>query len=177
MSKKITQIKTELQRWADQIHRRTMGIPTMRRITIMPQLWLGGQYNLRGFRKLKDLGVTAIVNMRTSSYHKEEIEKHIKFLHLPTIDHTAPSLENLQRGVEFITQEIQNGGRVYIHCKAGEGRGPSMALAYLISTGLTYEGALAFVRKVRTFVKPTQVQEARLREFESLIERVEDVKK
>lgn len=171
MKHKLNQIKTELQRWADQIHRRTMGLPTMRRIKIMPQLWLGGQYNLRGFRKLKDLGVTAIINMRTSAYHKDEIEKHIKFLHLPTIDRDAPSLENLQKGVAFIKSELENGGRVYIHCKAGEGRGPSMALAYLISTGLTYEGALAFVRKVRTFVKPTQVQENRLREFESLLKR------
>jgi len=92
----------------------------------------------------------------------------VRLLHLPTPDQQAPSLEHLQAGVDFITQEIKNNGLVYVHCAHGEGRGPSMVIAYLISTGMTYDDALKQVIAVRGFVKPTPPQVIRLKEFEEV---------
>ncbi|MBA3551153.1 dual specificity protein phosphatase family protein, partial [Patescibacteria group bacterium] len=60
------------------------------------------------------------------------------------------------------------GGKVYIHCRFGEGRGPTMAIAYLISTGLTLEHAIELVKKVRIFIRPTVVQIEQLKKFETL---------
>jgi len=163
-------LKIEIERWSDHLYRRKSGLPLMRRSIITPQLYLGGQYNLKGFSKLKELGVTAVVNMRTNSIHKDFNFKDFKYLHLPTPDLTAPSIESLKKGTKFIKSEIVKGGKVYIHCRGGEGRGPSMIIAYLMSTGLTYEDAFMQVKKVRVFIRPTKVQINRLKEFETQLQ-------
>lgn len=93
----------------------------------------------------------------------------LEVLHLPTRDRQAPTLDHLKQGIKFISQEIEKGGKVYVHCFWGEGRGPTMALAYLISKGLNLEDAMAEVKRVRTFVKPTKVQIRRLKELEQLL--------
>ncbi|HEX8018609.1 protein-tyrosine phosphatase family protein [Mucilaginibacter sp.] len=58
---------------------------------------------------------------------------------------------------------MTEGGTVYIHCRQGSGRGPTMAIAYLISTGLTYEDAFSLVKKVRTFINLCPGQLVRLK--------------
>lgn len=158
-------LNIQLQRFIDHSYRSLTGLPTLKRSSITPELYLGGQYNINSLNRLKKLGVTSIVNMRTRSIHTIAPEG-VKILHLPTPDMHAPTLEDLQKGVAFIQQEIDNGGKVYIHCQFGEGRGPTMAIAYLISTGLTLEDALAQVKKVRIFIDPTRPQIEQLKKFE-----------
>ncbi|HYD35402.1 MAG TPA: dual specificity protein phosphatase [Vitreimonas sp.] len=158
----------DLQRVTDHIWRRIAGVPTLRRSMITPQLYLGGQHSRRrGLHFFKRWGITAIVNMRTRSLDLSK-EGWIKTLHLPTPDLHAPTIAQLKQGVAFIDDEIEQGGKVYIHCAHGEGRGPTMIIAYLISTGLTYQDAFALVKKVRTFIRPTRVQIQRLLEFAKL---------
>lgn len=154
-----------LQRGFDHTYRRLIGVPTLQNSEITPQLYLGGQYSPRGFKILKKRGVTGIVSLRIRARQGLPDLGEIQFLHLPTIDMTAPSLKNLQKGVEFIDLHIKAGGRVYVHCAAGEGRGPSMAAAYLISTGLTPEDAWKQIRQVRRFIRPNAEQQSRLEEF------------
>ena len=81
-------------------------------------------------------------------------------------DNTPPPLDVLIEGADFADSEIKNGGKVYIHCRQGLGRGPTMMIAYLIRTGLTYEDAYNMVRRVRTFINPRPGQIARLKELE-----------
>lgn len=145
-----------------------MGLPLNRFSMITPQLFLGGQFNERGLRLMVDRGITAVVNMRSSRKLKVEDFGQIKMLHLPTVDQEAPSLEHLEKGVKFIAQEIQEGGKVYVHCHYGEGRGPSMVVAYLLSTGLVLEDALLTIQKVRSFIKITSPQLEQLKRFEQL---------
>jgi len=150
----------------DQSYRLLMGIPTLKRSQITASLFLGGQYNLRGLKLLKEMGITAIINMRIHSIYKEAHFEGLKYLHLPTPDNTAPALEDLVAGAEFACTEIDKGGRVYIHCRQGLGRGPSMAMAYLLKKGATYDDALAMIKRVRTFINPTRTQVNRLKELE-----------
>lgn len=88
-----------------------------------------------------------------------------KTIHLPTIDHTAPTLLQLKTGVNFIHKEIKDGGKVYIHCRMGEERGATMIVAYLISTGMTLEDALSLVKSIRKFVNPRKMQLEQLAVF------------
>jgi dual specificity MAP kinase phosphatase len=118
----------------------------------------------------EEWGVTAIVNMRTHSIHKDFKTVPLKILHLPTPDYYAPTQKQLEKGVKFIQNEVDEGGKVYIHCRQGEGRGPTMAIAYLISTGLTLEHAIQLVKKVRTFIHPTKDQLKALRNFEKIFD-------
>ncbi len=158
-----------MQRLTDNVHRMYAGIPTLKRCKITAQLFLGSQYSHIGLEKLRTLGITAIINMREHSDYEEARYKGIKYLHLPTVDNTPPTLQDLIRGADFADQEIRNGGKVYMHCKHGLGRGPTMAIAYLIKTGLTFDDAFALVKSIRTFIDPRPGQVARLRELEGRV--------
>ncbi len=159
-------IAIQIQRMGDHLWRKLFGLPQVRRSMITPQLYLGGQYGFRGIEQMKTNGITAIVSMRETSPEAEQLTE-FKVLHLPTKDRSAPKLVDLQKGAEFISEEIKKGGKVYVHCRYGEGRGASMAIAYLIFSGMTYSDAYELVLNVRTFIKPTPAQVARLKEFES----------
>jgi protein-tyrosine phosphatase len=156
----------QFQRLVDHAWRYTTGLPLAKRSVITPQLILGGQYGVRSMNTLRKLGVTAVVNMRMHSVHKDIAVKGLSILNLPTPDRHAPSLADLQKGVRFIESEIKRDGKVYIHCKYGEGRGPTMAITYLIYSGMTYDDAYTLVKNVRTFISPTKVQIDRMKEFE-----------
>ena len=150
----------------DNAHRVVTGLPRLDRSQITAHLFLGSQYNLLGLKKLKALGITAIVNMRTTNTYGDAAHESFKYLHLPTTDNTAPPLETLIKGAEFIDNEIKHGGVVYVHCRQGLGRGPTMALSYLIKFGMTYEDAFRMVRRVRKFINPQRSQVERLKELE-----------
>ena len=147
----------------DNAHRIITGLPRLSRSQLTSHLFLGSQYNLVGLKKLKALGVTAIVNMRMHNTYNEAVHEGIKYLHLPTVDNTPPPLEVLIKGADFIDEEIRNNGVVYVHCRQGLGRGPTMAMAYLIKLSMTYKEAYDMVRKVRIFINPRPGQVKRLR--------------
>jgi len=151
----------------DNFYRVIMGMPTLKRCQITADLFLGSQYNLVGLRKMKSLGITAIINMREHSVYSEAQYEGFSYLHLPTVDNTPPDLALLIKGADFADREIKKGGKVYIHCRQGLGRGPTMTIAYLLSTGLTYDDAFMLIKKVRTFINPRPSQIKRLKELET----------
>lgn len=165
----ITYCYIALIRLWDHSLRRVTGAPTMKRSEITPHLYLGGQYYRRGINTLKRIGITGIVNMREHSIKNQKGMEEIHHLHLPTKDLHAPSLADLKTGIAFIQQEIDKGGKVYVHCHWGEGRGPTMAIAYLISTGMLLEDAFMLVKQIRPFIKPTNPQMERLKELEKAL--------
>ncbi len=87
------------------------------------------------------------------------------FLWLPTIDHTAPSLDALALGVQKLRFCVSRGIKVYVHCKNGHGRAPTLVAAYYISTGLSAKAACKFVQKRRPEIHVEPIQMARLEEF------------
>lgn len=151
----------------DNFYRLIAGMPRLNRCQVTSHLFIGSQYNLLGLKKLKALGITAIVNMRMHATYNEAVHEGIKYLHLPTTDNTAPALEDLVKGADFIDQEIRNNGKVYVHCRQGLGRGPTMAMAYLIKLSMTYKEAFDMVQKVRIFINPRPPQKRRLKELET----------
>ncbi|PIO13039.1 hypothetical protein AB205_0038130 [Aquarana catesbeiana] len=61
----------------------------------------------------------------------------VEQLRLSTVDFTGvPSLENLQKGVEFVHRHQEKGHSVYIHCKAGRFRSATMVATYLIGVSV-----------------------------------------
>lgn len=158
-----------LWRLQDDWHLRNYGASRRKHSEVTTQLHVGGQHSRKGYKRLLKRGITAIVNMREEKYSDELKgiggERH---LHLPTIDHTPPSIEDMERGVNFIAREIEEyRGKVYIHCRAGIGRAPSMAAAYLISTGMTRKEALKTIERARPFISLNQNQKRVLDQFEA----------
>ena len=150
---------------ADHATRMIVGANIRRVSQITPQLHVGGQYRRRGWSLLTARGITAVVNMRIEFDDRKAGLAPPRYLYLPTVDDTAPSLEHLREGVAFIEHEIANGGSVYVHCGAGVGRAATMAVAYLVHTGLMPDRAWARVRKVRPFIRPSAVQVAQIERF------------
>lgn len=155
---------------ADHIVRIVTGAPIRSVSEITPQLHVGGQHRRRGWPRLDARGVTAVVNMRIEFDDNDAGIAPARYLHLPTVNDEAPTLEHLRTGSAFIAQEIQEEGVVYIHCRAGIGRAPTMAAAYLVSTGLTPHEAWAKVRAVRPFIRPRPEQVAQVERFADALE-------
>lgn len=145
--------------------------PIYSQCEITPNLFVGAQFRERGWRILQHWGITGVINMR-SEFDDRTLEIDMPaYIHLATPDDHAPTLDDLRRGVDFICAEINAGGKVYIHCGAGVGRAPSMAAAYLVSTGMTAQKAWDTIQARRTFIRPTQVQRKQLEEFASTFQK------
>lgn len=153
-------------RFVDQIYRLVSGAPLWRLSAVTPQLSLGGQHYPRGCARMRDFGISAVVNMREARFN--DVAQGIGGagrLHLPTIDNTPPSLADLCAGVAFAQAEIARGGKVYIHCGVGVGRAPTMLAACLIADGSTPADALNSIKAVRPFIHLTAGQSQALEDF------------
>lgn len=150
----------------DKIARWTTGVPLTRFSRYADGVILGGQPGRRGRDRLIAQGVTGFVNLRSEFDYAEAVTLDgVRYLHLPTDDETAPTLDHLHAGVAFMRDEIARGGRVYVHCWEGLGRGPTMLAAFFVAQGDTPDEAWARVLAVRPFVRPTRVQRDRLIAF------------
>lgn len=150
---------------ADHLVRIVTGAPIQDASQVTPSLHVGGQYHQRGWRRLRERGITSVVNMRTEFDDEAAGIAPPRYLHLPTVNDRPPSIEHLDVGVAFMQSEISNGGGVYVHCGAGVGRAPAMAAAYLVSTGLTAREAWEKIREARPFVRPKPSQVAQIQRF------------
>lgn len=141
------------------------GVPLLQYCQVTPQLYVGSQFNALGKRLLARQGINSCINMRIERDDARLGLALEHYLHLPTVDDAAPSLEHLDQGVEFIREVTTRGGKVYIHCGAGVGRAPTMAAAFLIAEGHSLDEALAMIRKVRPFITITEPQMAQLQRY------------
>ncbi len=113
-------------------------------------------------------GVGAVVNTceeyagPTEAYRLAGIEQ----LRLPTVDFTAPSLEDVERGVEFIEHQIQQGKDVYVHCKAGRARSATVVLCWLIKAkSMTPDQAQQRILERRPHANPRLAKRIVVQEF------------
>lgn len=153
---------------SDLVVRLTVGASPLRFTKIQHGLHVGGQYLGRGWRLLKQRGISAVINMRIEFDDEKAGIAPDRYLHLPTIDNTAPAIDHLKRGVDFIQQVVEEGGQVYIHCEAGVGRAPTMAAAYLVHQGMAPHAAWELLRRRRPFIRPTLTQIERIEAFAEL---------
>lgn len=87
------------------------------------------------------------------------------FLWLPTIDHTAPTLESLALGSQFLSFCVDQKIKVYVHCQNGHGRAPTLVAAYFISKGMSVKKAIKTIASKRPEIHIEPVQEAILKQF------------
>jgi dual specificity MAP kinase phosphatase len=92
--------------------------------------------------ELQPYNFGAVVNLR-SEYQDSFGEPLPKaYLWIPTEDFVNPAPELLLMGAQFIDGAVKAGNKVLIHCKMGIHRSGTMAVAYLIFTGLSKEAAI-----------------------------------
>jgi hypothetical protein len=135
---------------------------------VTPQLAVGGAFRKRQIKRLQHHGVTAVVDCREEARDDAEAlaSAGIKFLHIPTADRHGFTYEQMHEGVDWVLNHVANGGRAFLHCEHGVGRGPLMACAVLVAQGYTAPAALQIVRSGRWQALPNDRQLAALLRFE-----------
>lgn len=135
---------------------------------ITPQLAVGGAFRNSQIKSLKHRGVTAVVDCRLEAADDPAAlgQAGIQFLHLPTLDRHAFTYDQLHAGVDWVLDHVSTGGRAFLHCEHGVGRGPLMACAVLVAQGYSAPEALHIVRSARWQALPNDRQLAALLSFE-----------
>lgn len=92
------------------------------------------------------------------------------YLRLPTPDHQAPSQAQLRVAVDLIQTIVRQGKNVYIHCRNGHGRAPTVVAAYFIQ----YEHcgvaeAVERIKSKRPEIHLEPVQMTALEEFQKMV--------
>jgi protein-tyrosine phosphatase len=135
---------------------------------VTPQLAVGGAFRKRQIKRLKQRGVTAVVDCREEAQDDPAAlsAAGIKFLHIPTADRHGFTYAQMHEGVDWVLDHLSNGGRAFLHCEHGVGRGPLMACAVLVAQGYPAPEALNIVRRGRWQALPNDRQLAALLNFE-----------
>jgi len=127
--------------------------------------------DIRDLDFLRRQGISAVVGLQAERLDEESKLRSagIEYLRVPIKDGHAPELSQIQSMVSWINKQAENGRKVYMHCAAGVGRAPTMAIAYLVSTGLTADQAFAEIKQKHHDTDPGPRQLEAVREYEALI--------
>jgi len=103
----------------------------------------------------QDYGIRGVIN--TCEEYSGPVRTYNRFgirqLHLPIVDYSPPTMEQVVKGVDFIFSFVERDESVLVHCKAGKGRSATMVLCYLIKKqGLTPDKAQALLLQKRPAV-------------------------
>jgi protein-tyrosine phosphatase len=136
----------------------------MDNIYIGSDLCKGGICLMHG-EEFKKLGVSVEINL--SLENNELPPKDIEtYLWLPVTDGHAPSQHQLEAGICLMDTMVNAGKKIYVHCRNGHGRSPTLVAAYLMRyKNMSLEEANKLICKNRPEAHIEKLQEEALREF------------
>ena len=135
---------------------------------IVPDRLLASAYPMEpdGLASLVAQGIDVIVNLHERAHAPDQLAAlGLAEVHLPVADLTAPTLDQLELGVQAIRSALADGLGVVVHCAAGLGRTGTLVACYLVSTGLDAPSAISIVREARPGSVETLSQEMAVEEF------------
>lgn len=135
---------------------------------ITPQLFIGTNQCCQSHfsEKLFSLGITIDISLE-----EDRIDAPFgveSYLWLPVKDHTPPTQDQLKVGVAFLSTALMTGKKVYVHCKNGHGRAPTLVGAYFIETGKTVQEALFILSQKRPVIHLEEKQKEALDSYMKL---------
>jgi protein-tyrosine phosphatase len=130
-------------------------------------LHLGGALPPDEYARLRDAGITHVVDLREESV--ADVDRLQDFgiaqRHVPVPDQSPPTIEQLADIGGWLAME-EDGAAMYVHCKGGFGRAATMAIGLLIARGISLDEAVQQVRAARPEMQLNADQLAWLRTVE-----------
>ena len=109
---------------------------------------------------MHSLGTRTIVNLDLTAHPSHLLRRYqIEQVHLPVIDMTAPTPEQISRAVTMIASSLEKQEVVIVHCRAGLGRTGTVVACYLVASGFSPADAIDSVRNKRPGSIETREQE------------------
>jgi protein-tyrosine phosphatase len=121
---------------------------------VTDKLFIASELDQNHLPKMKELGITAIVNLMREN--KLKINKQFAYIHISHPDQKHYSMKDLKKIFKFIEKQLKKkGGKVMIQCFAGISRSGGIMVGRLLQEHpeWRWNDGLEFVRKVR-FIQP-----------------------
>lgn len=113
--------------------------------------------------KLKKEGITADISLEED---RLDAPFGVEFyVWMPVQNHTAPKHEQLEFGTSVLEKLVSMGKKIYVHCKNGHGRAPTLVATYLIKKGKSPTEAEAFIKSKRSTMHLEDIQRQALEDF------------
>jgi protein-tyrosine phosphatase len=135
---------------------------------VAPGLAVGARFPAEAAPLLaREHGISRVVDVRVEERDDERVLRThgIRLLHLPTADTCAVSLEKIRHGVRFVSDGLDRGERVLVHCQYGIGRSALLALCVLVDRGDPPLEAMERAKAARRVVSPSPEQLQAFLEF------------
>jgi hypothetical protein len=113
--------------------------------------------------RLKKEGIEADISLEEN--HVDAPFGVTFYIWMPVKNSTAPTQEQLHFGVSILEKFVNMKKKMYVHCKNGHGRAPTLVAAYLIKKGKSVDEAIATIKAKRPFIHIENGQRDSLEEF------------
>lgn len=118
---------------------------------------------------VRENGIKAVLTLTEEPLPEQRLN-NIDYLHVPTVNSTAPDIEDIEKAVDFIDKNLKNNKSVMVHCAAGKGRTGTILVAYMMKfRGMNVKGAIEEIRSLRPGSVENGSQEIALSVFEKYL--------
>jgi protein-tyrosine phosphatase len=100
---------------------------------------------------IREQGVDGIVNLCGEYCDLHQIQENFGFevYYLPVQDNEAPSLQEVEKALQWLDESIYLGKKILVHCQLGIGRTGTFVTSYLLRRGFTMKLARRKLKKTR----------------------------
>ncbi|TFG16293.1 MAG: hypothetical protein EU531_06875 [Promethearchaeota archaeon] len=131
-------------------------------------LYIGAYWPRLNFKKFKEIGITAIVNLMEDNLY-DPTPDGFEYLFKGFPDDWYPPHDYLKEILEFISNHITKG-KILVHCAMGVSRSGGIIVAWLMQNypDWTWTDAINYVNKSRLIFPAIEIKESILDYFENL---------
>src|SRR5690606_23922190 len=114
---------------------------------ISPGLFLGCRLFPADEAKMTNLNIRSVLDLTSEFSEAGFLRRVPSYLCIPLLDTGAPSITELNAGIQFIQSRLRQGP-VYVHCALGHGRSATFIIGYLMVVGAkqNLKEAISFVQ-------------------------------